>query len=129
MGFPCASAGRESAHSVGDLGSVPGLGRSLGEGKGYPLHHSGLENTMGCTVHEVKKSQTQLSNFHFHLANTIVISAPEERFTASTAKFCRTHPYNRQNVDSHVPHRSTKSEYLGVGRSAYLIRFPSVSSI
>ena len=77
MGFPCDSAGRESAHNVGDLGSVPGLGRSLGEGKGYPLHHSGLENTMGCTVHEVKKSQTQLSNFHFHLANTIVISAPK----------------------------------------------------
>ena len=77
MGFPCDSAGKESACNVGDLGSIPGLGRSLGEGKGYPLQYSGLENTMGCTVHEVTQSQTQLSNFYFHLANAIVISAPE----------------------------------------------------
>ena len=78
---------------------------------------------MGCTVHEVTKSQTQLSNFYFHLANAIVISAPEQRFTTRTAKFCKTQPHNRQNVDSYVPHRSTKSEYLSVGRSAYLM-FP-----
>ena len=46
LGFPCGSAGKESACSVGDLGSIPGLGRSPGEGKGYPLQYSGLENTM-----------------------------------------------------------------------------------
>ena len=45
MGFPCGSAGKESACS-GDLGSIPRLGRSPGEGKGYPLHYSGLENSM-----------------------------------------------------------------------------------
>ena len=45
-GFPCGSAGKESACNVGDLGSVPGLGRSPGEGKGYPLQYSGLENSM-----------------------------------------------------------------------------------
>ena len=44
--FPCGSAGKESAHSAGDLGSIPGLGRSPGEGKGYPLQYSGLENPM-----------------------------------------------------------------------------------
>ena len=38
MGFPGGSAGKESACNVGDLGSIPGLGRSAGEGKGYPLH-------------------------------------------------------------------------------------------
>ena len=48
-----------------DLGSIPGLGRSPGEGKGYPLQYSGLENSMDCIVHGVTKSQTQLSNFHF----------------------------------------------------------------
>ena len=64
MGFPCDSAGKESACNVGDLGSIPGLGRSLGEGKGYPLQYSGLENSMDC-IHGVAKSQTQLSNFHF----------------------------------------------------------------
>ena len=46
MGFPGASAGKESACNAGDLGSVPGLGRSPGEGKGYPLQYSGLENSM-----------------------------------------------------------------------------------
>ena len=49
-----------------DLGSIPGLGRSPGEGKGYPLWYSGLENSMDCIVHRVAKSQTRLSDFHFH---------------------------------------------------------------
>ena len=64
--FPCGSAGKESACSVGDLGSIPGLGRSPGEGKAYPLQYSGLENSMDCIDHGVAKSRTQLSNFHFH---------------------------------------------------------------
>ena len=46
MGFPDSSVGKESTCSVGDLGSIPGLGRSPGEGKGYPLQYSGLENSM-----------------------------------------------------------------------------------
>ena len=45
-GFPAGSAGKESACSAGDLGSIPGLGRSPGEGKGSPLQYSGLENPM-----------------------------------------------------------------------------------
>ena len=61
LGFPCGSAGKESAYNAGNLG----LGRSPGEGKGYPLQYSGLENSMDCIVHQVTKSQTQLSNFHF----------------------------------------------------------------
>ena len=48
LGFLCGSAGKESACNVGDLGSIPGLGRSPGEGKGYPLQYSGLENSMDC---------------------------------------------------------------------------------
>ena len=62
MGFPGSSAGKESACNVGDLGSIPGLGRSPGEGKGYPLQYTGLENSMDCIVHGVTKSQTQLSD-------------------------------------------------------------------
>ena len=46
LGFPSGSAGKESAHNVGELGLSPGLGRSSGEGKGYPLQYSGLENSM-----------------------------------------------------------------------------------
>ena len=49
------SAGRESAHNAEDLGSIPGLGRSPGEGKGYPLQHSGLENSMDSRVHRGHK--------------------------------------------------------------------------
>ena len=45
MGFPGGSAGKASAHNAGDLGSTPGLRRSPGEGKGYPLQYSGLENS------------------------------------------------------------------------------------
>ena len=55
-GRPCGSAGKESACNVEDLGSIPGLGRSPGEGKGYPLHHSCLENSMDCIVHGCKES-------------------------------------------------------------------------
>ena len=58
MGFPCGSAGKESACNAGDLGSIPGLGRTPGEGNGYPLQYPGLENSMDCIVHGVTKSQT-----------------------------------------------------------------------
>ena len=52
---PGSSAGKESACNVGDLGLIPGLGRSPGEGKGYPLQYSGLENAMDYPVHGVAK--------------------------------------------------------------------------
>ena len=52
-GFPGGSVGKESTCSTGDLGLIPGLRRSLGEGKGYPLQYSGLENSMDCIVHGV----------------------------------------------------------------------------
>ena len=48
LGFPCGSAGKETIYNAGDLGSIPGLGRSPGEGKGSPLQYSGLENSMDC---------------------------------------------------------------------------------
>ena len=64
MGFPDNLAGKESTCNAGDLGSIPGLGRSPGEGKGYPLQYSGLENSMDCIVYGVAKSRTRLSNFH-----------------------------------------------------------------
>ena len=65
MGFPCGSAGKESTCNAVDLGSIPGLGRSPGEGKGYPLQYSGLENSMDYIVHGVTQSWTQLRDFHF----------------------------------------------------------------
>ena len=66
--FPGGSAGKESACNAGDLGSIPELGRSPGEGKSCPLQYSGLENPMDCRVHGVTKSRTRLTDFHFHKA-------------------------------------------------------------
>ena len=63
LGFPGGSAGKESVCNAGDLGLIPGLGRSPGEGKGYPLQYSGLENSMDHIVHRVAKSW---QDFHFH---------------------------------------------------------------
>ena len=68
--FPGSSNGKESACNVGDLGSIPGLGRLLGEGKGYPLQYSGLEKSIGCVVHGTTKSQTGLSDFSPTIAFT-----------------------------------------------------------
>ena len=75
-GFPGGSAGEESTCNARVLGSVPGLGRLPGEEKGYQCQYSGLENSMGCIVHGVTMSQTQLSYFHFF---TSIISNTEER--------------------------------------------------
>ena len=67
LGFPCGSAGKEAAYNVGDLGLIPGLGRSPGGRNGYPLQYSGLENSMECIYSSWgRKSQTRLSDFHFH---------------------------------------------------------------
>ena len=63
-GLPCGSAGKESTCNVGDLGFIPGLGRSPGEGKGYPLQYSGLKNSTDCIVHGIAKSGTRLSGFY-----------------------------------------------------------------
>ena len=62
--FPDSSVGKDSTCKAGDLGLIPGLGRAPGEGKSYPVHYSGLENSTG-RVHGITKSRTQLSDFHF----------------------------------------------------------------
>ena len=65
LDFPCGSDGKASAYNAGDPRSIPGLGRSPGEGKGHPLQYSSLENSMDCIVRGVAKSRTRLSDFHF----------------------------------------------------------------
>ena len=67
VGFPDGSDGKEYACNAGDLGLIPGLGRSLGEGNGYPLQYSCLENSKDrgarwTTTHGIAKSQTGMSD-------------------------------------------------------------------
>ena len=86
QGFPCGSAGKESACNVGDPGLVYGLGRSPGEGKGYPLQYSGLENSRDCIVHGVTKSRTQLNDFHIHFpqGSSPVVITPSSPFLCTS---------------------------------------------
>ena len=73
VGFPGVSASKESSCNSGNLGSMPGLGRSPGEGKGHPIQYSDLENSKDrgawqAIVHGIAKSGTRLRDFHFHKA-------------------------------------------------------------
>ena len=70
VGFTGDSDGKESTCNAGDLGSVPGLGRSPGEGKGYPLQSSGLENYIDCIVAAL--------NMPANLENSAVATRPEK---------------------------------------------------
>ena len=69
--------------NMGDLGSIPGLGRSPGEEKGYPFQYSGLENSMDCIVHGVTKSWTQLKDFCFDLSFSKVCTFEEMKVAQS----------------------------------------------
>ena len=77
---PGGSVGKESACNAGDLGLIPGLGSSPGEGNSYPLQYSGLENSVDCIVHAVAKSRTRLSDFH----SLNVISSLKHKYEVST---------------------------------------------
>ena len=72
LGFPGGSAGKEFTWSVGGLNSIPGLGRSPGEGNSYLLQYSDLQYSMDCIVHGVTKSQTRLTDFHFTSLQTLI---------------------------------------------------------
>ena len=72
MGFPGASDGKESTCNEGDMGSIPGLGRSPGEGNSYPLQYSGLENSMDrgawqATVHGITKESDKTERLSLSL--------------------------------------------------------------
>ena len=93
LGFPGGPAGKESSCNMGDLGSIPRLGRSSGEGNSYPLQYSGLENSMNCIVHGVAKSQTQLDGFHFTLHWTSWTNWAKllKRFVSFLSSVCVSH--------------------------------------
>ena len=82
-GFACVSASKESASNAGDLGSIPGLGRFPGEGKGYPLQYSDLENFMDSIVHGVANSLTQLSDFHYSVLGSMLANTGSDGIKSS----------------------------------------------
>ena len=74
LGFPGALAGQESTCNAGDPGSIPGSGRSTGEGKGYLLQYYGLENSRDCIVHGVINSGTLFATFTFKMGLMLLLS-------------------------------------------------------
>ena len=90
QGFPGSSAGKESTCNAGDLGSIPGLGRSPGEENSNPLQYSGLENFMDCLVLGVTKSWTQLSDSHF----TPCSRASQGKESTCQFRRCKRHGFN-----------------------------------
>ena len=85
MGFPGSSVGKEFTCKAGDPGTIPGLGRSPGKGKGYPLQYSGLKNSMDCIVHGVAKGGTRLSDFYTQAMPAQVLCS---FFTWAIGLFC-----------------------------------------
>ena len=104
LGFPCDSAGKESACNVGDLGSIPGLGRSTGEGNSYPTQYSSLQNYTDWTVHGVAKSQTWLSDFHF----TSVVRT--HAFTAAEGASSNPGPGKMSSMTTHKKRHALHSQ-------------------
>ena len=74
MGFPCGSAGKESACNAGDLGLIPGLGRYPGEGKGYPLQYSGLYSLWG----RKQSNTTEQLSLSFHLQKLSILQSTDK---------------------------------------------------
>ena len=106
-GIKITYAAKESACNAGDLGLIPGLGRSPGEGNSYPLQYSGLENSVDCIVHGLTKSQTWLSDFHFTSLHFIgiLITIP---FSLQTS----LGKINTFTVLSHIIHKHGISFYF-----------------
>ena len=97
FGFPGGSAGKESACNVGNLGSIPGLGRSPAEGDSYTLQYSGLENSIDCIVHGVEKSPTWLSDLYFHFIITLP-GMPSSYITFLNPIYFLKHPRSQLKI-------------------------------
>ena len=85
-GFPCGSAGKESACNAGDRGSIPGLGRSPGEGSGYPFQYSGLEKSMDYIVHGVTKSRTTTERFSLQCDLALLVLSNYSIFLSNSSQ-------------------------------------------
>ena len=115
LGFPGGSDSKESSCNAGDLGSIPGLGRSLGEGNGYPLQYSGLENSMDCISMGLQKVGhdwatfthslmcTQVNMLDDHICIYIYLCASENNIYVYIYIHTHTHTYTHINIHVHSP--------------------------
>ena len=102
----CGLAGKESASNAADLGSIPGLRKSPGEGKGYLLPYSGLENSMDYTAHGAAKSRTQLSNFHIHVES--------HRYISEALRIPSCGIYHSYLLNAYLPFPAVQSQRQGL---------------
>ena len=101
LGFPSGSAGKESACNVGDLGSIPRLGRSPEVGSGYPLQYSGLENSMDCIILGRKElDMTERLPLRFTSALQIFSPRPANAVLLSTDRCLHDHSSKTQDIPS-----------------------------
>ena len=120
LGFPGGSAGKESVCHVGDLGSIPGSGRSPGEGNSYPLQYSGLENPIDGIVHGVAKSETWLSDFHFQFPGTPTTREGRGNQSKSCCVSCQQKPLCLfLNPLLLSPHYDSPQNHPSLGLGAY----------
>ena len=128
LGFPCGSVGKESTCNVGDLGSTPALGRSPGEGKGYPFQYSSLENSMDCIVHGVAKRQTWLSDFHFHFTEVYFVTLYIVHFYTCSVHFSSVQSLSRVRLFA-TPWIAARQASLSITNSRSSLRLTSIESV
>ena len=120
--FLGASLVAQLACNVGNLGSIPGLGRSPGEGKGNPFQCSGLGNSMDCIVHGFTKSRTRLSDFHFMFLEHLFFKTYSERIKIfNISKY--PHSKNLMKLYSHQPEQYTNINQI-LAFYTMLTKFP-----
>ena len=95
-GIPCGSAGKESACNAGDLGSIPGSGRFPGQGKGYTLQYSGLENSMDCIVHGGLKESDTTEQPSFLMKMKVKVKSLSLSDSLQSTRFLHPWDFSRQ---------------------------------
>ena len=118
--FPHSSVGKETACNAGDLGSIPGLGRSPGEGKGYLLQYSGLENSTNCIVHGVANNGTWLSNsLSLSLFSMWDLSSPTRDWPPAVVAQSLNHWTTREVPALHFHRGETETPRGKVGHNSH----------
>ena len=123
LGFPCGSTGKESTCNAGDLGSIPGWGRSPGAGGRERLFSpvSGLENSVDCIFHGVTKSGTCLSDFHFTSYHSLNLHFKATGLEFNNRKILPDHSHNIHSKNTRISQEVFRKEKLSSSRIHFVI--------